>query len=247
MKKILIYSLFVIGIFILTPNLKVEASVTFDAITTATTTSGTTSKTMSHTGTGSNLTVVMIVSEMGNVVTTSTYAGQTLTLKRTDGPTGDTTYRWIKIFSLENAPSGTQVATTTFASNPFGSSIAIITFNSSGGIGAVGGNDNSPNVASTTITTTRANSILLDSVYTEHNSIATTTEIGQIQRYVSDLFSADADYAQGSTLQTTTVGQYKMGWSKNPATLSQAVVEVLDYIVPSTSPIRQIKGIGISR
>lgn len=118
----------------------------------------------------------------------------------------------------------------TYAGSSFGTGGAIdfTGVNTSSPIGVTGTNLGSSTAVSTSVTTTTANSWLLDTFYLNDRSRTATVNGSQVQQWNADTGTAEGTRGEGSTLVTTTTGSYTMGWTLSATSVwKQVVVEII--------------------
>lgn len=186
----------------------------------------TTNHTFSHdNGSGSDRALFVNVQWFRNVTITGiTCGGVALAQAKLSASSYDAA-----IWHLENPPSGTNTISITFSGNTGGTASAI-TFtgaNQTTPVGATNSATGTSNSPSTSLTTTVADSYIIDSIY-RNNSQTATAGGSQIEYQDNTDLAFGTEGGMSSYLSAPTVTSYNMSWSWSTSTeWSHALVEVL--------------------
>lgn len=157
-----------------------------------------------NSGIVSNMLIVLVQSPQSANATSCTWIGVPMT-----PIVSNANEFWDTAFFMLNPPvaSGNVIGVnwSTICNYPV---ITILQVQNAGGIGIVGSATNSDNHAVVDLTTTQANSLLID--FCMSNAASHTQDGAQVQ--LSNLLSSNSSYRQStSSLGTTTIGIYQMG------------------------------------
>lgn len=198
--------------------------------------------TFSHTTSGSNRVLVVSASSYRGVGSDPTYNGVSMTLGKTQSNPQASSF----IHYLANPSTGANTVSWDASSGGM-NQICAISFtgaNTSSPLGATDGAQQTGGAStlSKAITTTYANSFLVDSFTTEKDSAHTFAPDGsQTQRMWNQTNSWIGGGA--STLSTTTPGSYTMGWtmtsgSGNPFRSALAIIEIRELVASGPANLK---------
>jgi len=137
------------------------------------------------------------------------------------------------IFYLANPSSGANNIVISITANSWITSGGISLTGTGAGIGATAANAITTGSPSKSISTTVANSWLVDSLYQNNGGLSMTVGGSQTQRYDTTT-SADGFRGYGSTQVCTTVTSYTMSWTQGSGaadSTTQVIVEITPPVV----------------
>jgi hypothetical protein len=221
-------------------------AIAFDAASSVNSATDVTSLTVSHTCTGSDLTLTAIVTIGGNAATCTgvTYNGVAMTQGVVSGPDGDNNRTYI--FYLANPATGAHNLVASFSANASPVSL--------GGISLTGTNTSSPIGASATpsgtsgnfsnsITTSFVNSIVVDGFVQGAQTAGDAPAATGTNHTSKYTFSAGlAGNVGGGITTTTAAGSRSLGWNvPSSHTYTQAMLEIRELAATSLTIFRVVQ------
>lgn len=219
---------------LITPE--VQAAITFDAATTGVQDLGT-SLTFAHTCTASDLIYVGVGTTDGtNNASSVTYNAVALTMA-IQATNGSTHVGEAAVWYLSNPSSGANnvVVDFPFTARYAGGATCLAGTNTSSPIGATNQLTGNSNSVSQSITTTQANSVVVDSVLDKQTGTdtkgASQTQIWQVACGLS------SSHCEASSQSAPTTGSYTMSWSLGSAVVwATALAEILPAATATPAP-----------
>lgn len=209
-------------------------AIAFDTATNVPAISAVTSKTFAHTCTGSNLILIVAVTHdnyPARSISGITYNGVAMTFQGRATNTQNT-----EIWTLINPSTGANNVVISWTGGAVSGGAAAISLTgvdaTGSGVGATNSATGSSNSPSVSLITTLANSWIIDA-YGANNYSTNTPNGSQVSRY--NFNDNDVGTISGSSLPTTTIGSYSMGWSLSASEVwEQVCIEVMAAVSVAT-------------